>query len=333
MIRKEGGSDSLKREQREQNIIESISDGKMISLYIEPSSICNFKCKFCDFHYNPKPHFKGKGNMSMDTYSKVVSQLKELHFKYKNINLFLHGESLVNKNLVKMIRIAKKEMLSDNLTLTTNGTFMSPEKLKQLVDAGITTILVSLDSIDKQYFKQFKGSDKLDITLKNIDYALHHIPSNVQFGIKCTTSNHSNHIQSAQSDKVIERFKDIVQDSDNLHIHIKNEISWPDQDKKLQNPILTPCELPFYQTVINFDGSVTSCCADITNSLMIGNVYVSHLKEIINSPQLKEIQKSFLIGNPPEICRHCMSRSMVNFDNCKDTLLGIITNLDARTNI
>ncbi len=324
MIQKEGGSDLSQTQLREQNITESLNKKRMISLYIEPTSICNLTCKFCDLHYNPKSHFKPTGSMSMDTYYKIIHQLNELHFRYKTINFFLHGESLLNANLIKMIQIARKEKISSNFTLTTNGILMTPDKFDQLVNAGITTILVSLDSVNRQYFKDFKGADKLDIILHNIDYALHNTPLNVQFGIKCTTTEHSKYIEEDQSSRVIEYFKETVKHSNNLHVHLKNELSWPEQDKKLKNTILIPCEFPFYQTVINSDGTVTSCCADITNSLVIGDIWASSLKEIIRSKKIKDIQRSLLTGKPPQICRHCLARTAVNFKDCKDTLLNII---------
>jgi len=66
------------------------------------------------------------------------------------------GEPLVRRELERLI--AMLAPLGTDLTLTTNG-YLLPEKARQLADAGLRRITVSLDSLDDTTFRALNDAD------------------------------------------------------------------------------------------------------------------------------------------------------------------------------
>ena len=69
--------------------------------------------------------------------------------------------------------------------------------------------------------------------------------------------------------------------------------------------------------VINSNGSVSACCPDWQEKLIIGNVNNQSLKEIWNSNILKELQIMHLEGNRKnnDICANCGHIKYAQVDN------------------
>ncbi len=81
------------------------------------------------------------------------------------------GEPLVRKDLPDLVeQIAALESVRD-LCLTTNGTLL-PRLARKLKDAGLSRVSVSLDSLDRDRFKNITGVDRLHLVLEGIDAAL-----------------------------------------------------------------------------------------------------------------------------------------------------------------
>ena len=71
-----------------------------LTMYIDPSSVCNFSCAFC---FQANPSFKKEtriGKMSMDTFENIVDQLGDFEEKIKMIHLHGFGEPLLNLSLI-----------------------------------------------------------------------------------------------------------------------------------------------------------------------------------------------------------------------------------------
>ena len=84
-------------------------------IWIDPTNMCNFKCVFCPTGDDEllKSVSRPKGMMNMKTYNKIIDDLKLMVDKYSQkplqISLYKDGEPLLNKNLVEMVKILKKQ--------------------------------------------------------------------------------------------------------------------------------------------------------------------------------------------------------------------------------
>ncbi|MBU3918412.1 radical SAM protein [Patescibacteria group bacterium] len=104
---------------------------------IEICPLCNRKCSFCPISKDNIP----KKLMSNQLFGKILSELKELNFN-GDICLSSYGEPLLDKRLAGFAKRVKAE-LGSKIIIATNGDFLTIERFKELVSAGIDTIIVS----------------------------------------------------------------------------------------------------------------------------------------------------------------------------------------------
>jgi molybdenum cofactor biosynthesis protein A len=92
------------------------------------------------------------------------------------------GEPLVRKDLPLLIkRIAAIDGI-EKIGMTTNGVLLD-RYLPELVDARVSLLNISLDTLKRERFKSITGTDDFEIVLRNIEAGLHsgipHIKLNV----------------------------------------------------------------------------------------------------------------------------------------------------------
>ncbi|MDK2850078.1 MAG: hypothetical protein PWP03_513 [Candidatus Woesearchaeota archaeon] len=119
---------------------------------------CNSRCSFCNIWK------KSSEEPSFETLKKNLMDLKRLGVKIID---FTGGEPLLYKHIVEAFSLAKD--LGFRTTLTTNGTLYKNYglKLKGLIDI----LNISLDTLNKERYKEIRGIDALDKVLESIDFA------------------------------------------------------------------------------------------------------------------------------------------------------------------
>jgi len=108
---------------------------KLVEIEICP--LCNRRCSFCPISQDNTP----KKLMSDQLFNKILTELKELNFNGE-ICLNSYGEPLLNKRLAGFVKSIKTE-LNSKIVINTNGDFLTIEKFRELVSAGIDNIIVS----------------------------------------------------------------------------------------------------------------------------------------------------------------------------------------------
>jgi cyclic pyranopterin phosphate synthase len=130
---------------------------KLHDLRISVTDRCNFRCVYCmpkdvfDADYRFLPHSE------LLTFEEIarVARIFVLNGVAK-IRL-TGGEPLLRRNLERLIEMLAS--LGDlDLTLTTNGALLA-RKAQSLVDAGLTRVTVSLDSLDDATFRAMNDVD------------------------------------------------------------------------------------------------------------------------------------------------------------------------------
>lgn len=78
-----------------------------LTLYIDPSDVCNFRCQFCFQHFSHIPH----NIMSLDLFKKIARDMQEFPQSVKMVHLHANGEPLLNKHIPEFVRILKNTPL------------------------------------------------------------------------------------------------------------------------------------------------------------------------------------------------------------------------------
>jgi cyclic pyranopterin phosphate synthase len=98
------------------------------------------------------------------------------------------GEPFVRKDLINFISTISNNKKLKNIALTTNGTLLSPY-IDRLEELGITSVNLSLDTLDPERFKSITRRDQFDKVME----AFHLLAeSNIPFKINTVVMEHHN---------------------------------------------------------------------------------------------------------------------------------------------
>ncbi|MFP3041949.1 radical SAM protein [Treponema primitia] len=268
---------------------------------IDPSDICNFQCKFCptgDRELMKNTAKRGRGVMDFEFYKKLIDDIGEFEDKVKVIRLYKDGEPLLNPHFANMVKYAKESGCCDRVDTTTNASLLTPELSKNIIDAGLDRINISVEGVNEAQYADF-SQYKIDFKkfVDNIRYFYEHRK-------QCEMIVKINGDILTESEK--QQFYDIFGDiADGVFIESIMDC-WPAfEQKKVEinktrgvygqaiNEVQV-CPYVFYCLNINSDGTYSLCFLDWARKMLLGNAGTRTPKQIWNSSELREYQSMFL---------------------------------------
>lgn len=136
-------------------------DPQLSRLYIEPTNACNLNCRTCVRNSWQEPI----GLMNMETYRKLIADLRRVPSLQK-ISFWGFGEPLLHPDIVEMVSLAKQ--LGVHTQMITNALLLNFNKAKGLVDAGLDSIVVSVDGTTSETNADIRSGADLELVKKNI---------------------------------------------------------------------------------------------------------------------------------------------------------------------
>ena len=127
------------------------------------TDVCNFKCGYC----LPNGYFKVEnkpGFLNLSEISNLVAAFTELGVSKIRVT---GGEPTVRKDFFEVLKNIKSEHKINNLVITTNG-YKLNEIAEELIATGINGINISIDSLDRNKFKEITVKDRLPQILEGI---------------------------------------------------------------------------------------------------------------------------------------------------------------------
>ena len=139
---------------------------KINYLRISVTDRCNLRCKYC----MPAEGIETKKHEDILSYEQIVKIVKiGKEMGIKNVRI-TGGEPLVRLNLPELIAELNELDLND-ISLTTNGVLLV-EKAEELKKAGLDRVNISLDSLDKDKYKEITRRDQYARVMAGIEAAL-----------------------------------------------------------------------------------------------------------------------------------------------------------------
>ena len=279
---------------------------------LETSYQCNRKCDYCPVSNSNRRTVQSL--MSEELLTKISSQLSEIRYENR-ISLNLYNEPLLDDALGNKIKIIRSHLPWATLTLNSNGDKLQQSKLKELSNAGLNHICVTLHP---QPYKSDSSS-----VLRNRIMKL----------VARTTEERN--FSFDPSDEYVE-----------FYTHgLRLKIQWPnwrkigtDRAGQIHNygsgkiKRTAPCVKPFREFTIFFDGEVQPCCESFHDDrkllVKIANLNNTTIFNAYASKELAAFRKSvFGFGAKGGICEFCTSvdYSNKNYDqSLREEILGSI---------
>ena len=122
---------------------------EILYLQIEPTTRCNFKCKFCAGR-----HMKQR-DMNLQDFKRIIQSFTGI----RHIELQGEGEPLLNPDFFNMVELARLHHPGVRISCITNGGLFTPGNIDHLLALQLDTLYVSLESPTPRVFERIRGGD------------------------------------------------------------------------------------------------------------------------------------------------------------------------------
>jgi radical SAM protein with 4Fe4S-binding SPASM domain len=265
---------------------------------LELASICNLRCPMC---YTISKEFRKHVNakvMDFDLFTRVID---EIAGKVPAIRLSLRGESTVHPKFIECVRYARDAGIKEISTLTHGGR-LTIDFFKQIQEAGISWITVSIDGTDEVYNRIRKPItfDETYQRLKAIKeykdaHGLHKPVIKVQ-GIWPA-------VEESGAQKYYETLAPVVD-----LVAFNPLIDYLSKDSDIEYVDDFGCPQQYQRLVIGADGLVMKCSNDEENHEVIGNANEETVHQLWHGEAMQKIRdthkqpRGFLCSS---VCRKC----------------------------
>ncbi len=130
-----------------------------VCVYLEVTNRCNLLCETCPRTFEA---LEPPADMTWELFTSIVDQLPNL----KRAVLHGVGEPMLVRELPAMIRYLKARNV--HVLFNTNGTLLREKRFRELIDAGLDELRVSLDAADAATYATVRGKPFFDRIVRDV---------------------------------------------------------------------------------------------------------------------------------------------------------------------
>ncbi len=272
------------------------------SIYVFPSTYCNFKCVYCAHMFPPEiikeKYGLDRNHMSLDTYRETIAQIAEFPEKIRLLSLTGQGEPLMNKHIPEMVRIAKEAGVAERIEIISNGRLLSQKMANGLIEAGLDTLRISLQGLNSQKYQDIGGVKvDFDEIHANIRY-FYQNKQNTELFVKIMDVT----LDPGEAALFYEKFGDCA---DRMYVERMlpayagvtltdgMQVDYDRYGRKITQR--KACPLAFYMLGVFPEGDVEPCDT-IYKPIILGNIHSDRLVDMWQGKKLWEFWKMHLRG-------------------------------------
>ncbi|MCL5958550.1 MAG: radical SAM protein [Chloroflexi bacterium] len=294
-----------------------------LTMNVEITTRCNLACTFC---WHSDLSSKEQQDMPWELYQKLVDEAARYGIPAINLNGL--GEPLMHRDLVRMIKYARDRGIID-IMFHTNGTIMTERTAADLIEAGLTQIIFSIDSPDKATYEGIRINANFDKSVANVHKFIEtrdRLGSitpmvRVTMVLTRTTSQQVDQFQRMWQDTVdLATLQDMIYSVDWTRPGEPGE-AWSSREpssleinphavleESRQRREFFVCPYPYQSLKIHQDGTVGVCSLRQSRSLLkLGNAWETSIHELWTGQKQSELRRLHAQGKWQEVagCRAC----------------------------
>jgi len=278
-----------------------------LQLDFELNASCNLKCPMCPISLESN---KGKGPetwFDFETFKIIIDD--GVNNGLKSIKLNYINEPLIRKDLGKFVKYAKDAGIID-IYLSSNGMLLKESIIRELIEAGLTRIQISIDAFTEDTYEKVRPGGDLNKVIQNVETlintkkSMNSITPLIRVNFVRTELNEfelSDFINYWTPLVDMVGVQEMIKPPSDL-IQIK---SFTTKNKRVEG---FKCSFPYKQLVINNEGRILPCCTFYGEEFNLGNIKNNTISEIWNSVELNKLRELHSNGRYYEndICKRCV---------------------------
>jgi MoaA/NifB/PqqE/SkfB family radical SAM enzyme len=258
--------------------------GGPISLMVEPSGACNLRCPLCPTGL--KLTERDGYTLSPEAFERALGWFR---YTLRTITFWNYGEPFLNRDLARMVALASRNGILTQMS--TNGMFLERPMLDDILQAGLTRLIVSVDTPHAGVYPRYRVRGDFERVVRGIRHAARRkreLGSRTEIVAQYMLMQDSEdvdamiaHGRSLGADKVVvktlgigsavpepeEREWALMPEADEFNRYVSREdvrskIHWDD----------ARCSYIWGRMVLNSDGHCVPCCRDQLAEHDLGNV-------------------------------------------------------------
>jgi radical SAM protein with 4Fe4S-binding SPASM domain len=272
-------------------------------IIIDPINICTLRCPLCPTgqRVNSRPH----GKMSFERYRAIIGELSRWLYK---VRFYSWGEPLLHKDIYRMIAYANESNIGTEIS--TNLNVFEESDAGRLLDSGLELLIISLDGLDEQTYRQYRIGGDFNKVIRNIRAIVQEKKKRGAkypvIELQFLVMRHNEH-QAPGLNRLAEELGVDRERTGPVTINIDNDDDrrWLPSDgnaSRYSYSTMTDriysrrrkCEWLWRSTVINWDGTVAPCCVYEGRKSELGSLNGNKFIDIWNSREYINSRETFI---------------------------------------
>lgn len=282
------------------------------SYSIEPTDVCNLRCKECVSGLGIIR--RRRGNITLEDFRLAADSIAPYAV---NCFLYFQGEPFINPQFAQMVEYASKKKIF--VATSTNGHFVTSDNAEAIVRAGLDKIIVSLDGACQQTYEAYRAGGNFQKAVDSIRLladAKKKLRRNnpvieVQTIVNKVNENELESVRKIAIEAGANKFAlktmqiERAEDFDVFKTTL-DKYSRYDSHNQLKHKVKF-CRRILNSAVITIDLDVLPCCYDKDAEIKLGNLRTSSLEEVLSDTRTMEAYSKieFSEQSRPPMCENC----------------------------
>jgi MoaA/NifB/PqqE/SkfB family radical SAM enzyme len=270
----------------------------------EASFRCNLKCPMC---FRPHLDRKDYGDMDFALYKKGIDECADNGLY--SIRLSWRGEPTMNPRLPEMVAYAKERGVKE-VSFITNGTNLTDDLSRSLIQAGLDYVTVSVDGLKHHYDAIRKPSTYEGVTERIA--ALYCLKESLGGGYPRIKVQGIWRYLEEDPASFYDHFKDITDHVDYDPYHDYSTTNYKQDEMAI-------CQYPWQRITITWTGEIPLCITDWNMAQPIGDLRTQSITEVWRGEAMNRYRALQLEHRRMEIaaCRRCYRHAVPQLGNLR----------------
>jgi MoaA/NifB/PqqE/SkfB family radical SAM enzyme len=278
---------------------------------IELTNLCNFRCLMC-----PTGTFsqkRDKGFLEDAVFAKLLDEVAPHGTALRFIRF---GEPTMHPRFLDYVRLAHERGLLTHVN--TNGSKLDDDTIRTLCDIPLDSLKFSFQGVDRKSYGEMRNIDFFEGLVDTIGRFRAIRGDRLRPYLHVSTSiTYESAEQVADFIALITPLVDKVSVGHTVLDHLDmnairlrpDEVTMLERLKRQQSLVKEHPECPevYDKLSLNWDGTVSACCADSDNKMVIGDFRTASLADIWHAPVMERYREVLARGGHDELdlCKTC----------------------------
>ena len=290
-------------------------------LDVELTNTCNFSCFFCPTGTGQQS--RASGRMSEESFSLLLDTAREMALPLRFIRW---GEPMLHPCFLPwMKRVLEAGLL---VHVTTNGSMLDENTAAELCDMGLQSIKISFQGVNRETYAAMRDRDFFEQLVERVA-TLYRIRGNRPWPYI-----HVSTTITLEGPEEVEGFRQRIGPFTDSHQVGRTKLEHIDPDKtrlglekqerlrehKRRESLVRAhavCHQVFDVLSVNWDGSISACCGDYDNIMLVGHLAEGGIEGAWNSPRMQAYRKVLAAGGHDTLplCKTCYDLNQLRIQN------------------